>query len=636
MVHNNARNSTTRYSLNQLLIGLEPDLIPEQSISGNNHLAEEQSRLLHKRQVMVAHALNKMANSLGTPETQWKVGQKVWLEAKNLPLPHGTIKLAPKRHGPFQIVRVISPVAYQLQLPHQWNIHPVFHASLLTPYVETDSHRPNYSRPPPDLISGEAEYEVEQIRSHRRHGRRKQLQYLLKWKGYPESDNTWEPADQVHAPDLIKAYHRRHQLEHIKATTPAQLSSTHSSPTWSRSSILFSAPPPTRPTGSQSSDPALDPTSPTLTPSSTAISAESAIARVTTNTKPWPHLGALTPLPANASPFPETILTCSPCPTTPRISPMNPHLGLPRLPPSSSINPNQQLRLLAAQAAKLSLRPSPLSQPSVSWPTTSPSNVPETSPEVSLPPSSIGIPSIALKPTLSLATMRSSKRKSRRLKPRSPTTTTTPRAPTGSSPTQAKSRPPSLSARAMHAPRSGFVSETMDRWSYSPGRTIMRYRVLQNSMQTRPTTSTDQSRLCPPGSSSSSTVPHRPSTPSALPLPSSTTGGTSPRSSDTDTSMTPSASSMQSSIKYVPNSSWLKSASRAAAIVSRPPVSPTRSGTLRAGPMPASSSGASLSPATARASTRSASASTRESRTRGGGGVTALGPEEYSAVLLPL
>src|SRR5579863_10670853 len=59
----------------------------------------------------------------------------------------------------------------------------------------------NYSRPPPDLILGEAEYEVEQIRSHRRHGRRKQLQYLLKWKGYPESDNTWEPADQVHAPD---------------------------------------------------------------------------------------------------------------------------------------------------------------------------------------------------------------------------------------------------------------------------------------------------------------------------------------------------------------------------------------------------------------------------------------------------
>src|SRR5579863_4469980 len=170
-----------------------------------------QSIKLNLKQGHLYRGNNTMLYSSGpkaiTPETQWKVGQKVWLEAQNLPLPHGTIKLAPKRHGPFQITRVISPVAYQLQLPHQWNIHPVFHASLLTPYVETDSHGPNYSRPPPDLISGEAEYEVEQIRSHRRHGRRKQLQYLLKWKGYPESDNTWEPADQVHAPDLVKAYH---------------------------------------------------------------------------------------------------------------------------------------------------------------------------------------------------------------------------------------------------------------------------------------------------------------------------------------------------------------------------------------------------------------------------------------------
>src|SRR5579863_7841026 len=252
IVYNNARNSTMHYSPNQLLIGLEPDLVPEQSSLGNNHLAEEQSRLLHERRVMAVHAINKMANSLGTPKTRWKVGQKVWLEAKNLPLPHGTIKLAPKRHGPFQIIRVISPVAYQLELPHQWNIHPVFHASLLTPYVKMDSHGPNYSRPPPDLISGEAEYEVEQIRSHRCHGRRKQLQYLLKWKGYLESNNTWEPADQVHASDLVKAYHRRHRLEHIKASTTVLLSSTHSSPNWSRSSLAYSALTPTAPTNSLS------------------------------------------------------------------------------------------------------------------------------------------------------------------------------------------------------------------------------------------------------------------------------------------------------------------------------------------------------------------------------------------------
>ena len=165
---------------------------------------------------MAAEALNKTAQSEEQREPQWKIGQQMWLEAKNLPLAYGTAKLAPRRHGPFKITRVISPVAYQLAIPHQWNIHPMFHASLLTPYIETESHGPNYLRPPPDLIGGENEYEVEAIRSHRHYGRTRKLQYLLKWKGYPKSDNTWEPSNQVHAPELVKAYHRRHPLESIK------------------------------------------------------------------------------------------------------------------------------------------------------------------------------------------------------------------------------------------------------------------------------------------------------------------------------------------------------------------------------------------------------------------------------------
>jgi len=43
------------------------------------------------------------------------------------------------------------------------------------------------------------------------------LQYFIKWKGYPKSDNTWEPADQIHAPELLKAYYRQNPLDSIKA-----------------------------------------------------------------------------------------------------------------------------------------------------------------------------------------------------------------------------------------------------------------------------------------------------------------------------------------------------------------------------------------------------------------------------------
>src|SRR6266851_2016701 len=83
---------------------------------------------------------------------------------------------------------------------------PCFPRSLLTPYVQTKEHRENYSRPPPDLIDNREQYEVETIRSHQRHGKKRQLQYLIKWKGYPKSDNTWEPVDHVQASQLVKEY----------------------------------------------------------------------------------------------------------------------------------------------------------------------------------------------------------------------------------------------------------------------------------------------------------------------------------------------------------------------------------------------------------------------------------------------
>ena len=63
-----------------------------------------------------------------------------------------TSKLAPRCHGPFLITQVMSPVSYQLQLPHQWHIHPMFHIDLLTPYRETMMHGDNYQCLPPELV----------------------------------------------------------------------------------------------------------------------------------------------------------------------------------------------------------------------------------------------------------------------------------------------------------------------------------------------------------------------------------------------------------------------------------------------------------------------------------------------------
>ena len=109
----------------------------------------------------------------------------------------------------------MSSVSYQLELPHQWRIHPVFHTDLLTPYRKTKMHGENYQRPPPELVDNEEEYEVEAILDSRRLGQRCKLQYLIKWLGYPSSDNQWEDADKVHADDLIKNFQRLHPGKEI-------------------------------------------------------------------------------------------------------------------------------------------------------------------------------------------------------------------------------------------------------------------------------------------------------------------------------------------------------------------------------------------------------------------------------------
>ena len=88
-------------------------------------------------------------------------GDKVWLEARKLKCLIINPKFTPKQEGPFTITTVLSPIVYQLRLPKTWKIHPVFHASLLSPYCENKVHGRNF--PPPDLINGEEEYEIEKI-----------------------------------------------------------------------------------------------------------------------------------------------------------------------------------------------------------------------------------------------------------------------------------------------------------------------------------------------------------------------------------------------------------------------------------------------------------------------------------------
>jgi hypothetical protein len=157
-------------SPSQVLLGYNIALTLKNDTTTSNQAADDRIKNMMEKCATAIDAINRTARASEVIPSQHKEGAQVWLEAVNLKIKHQKTKLAPKRYGPFTVEREVSPVAYQLRLPASWGIHNVFHASLLSPYYETEAHGPNFSRPPPDLIDGQEEYEVERIISHRRHG----------------------------------------------------------------------------------------------------------------------------------------------------------------------------------------------------------------------------------------------------------------------------------------------------------------------------------------------------------------------------------------------------------------------------------------------------------------------------------
>jgi len=213
-VHNDHINSMLGMTPNEALFRYHPSLYPQIAVDTPNEAVESRLDLLYQKRAQATAAINKAARTPHVIKELFRVRDQVWLDGKNLVLPYHSNKLAPRRQGPFRIKQIISPVTFQLELPTSWRIHDVFHTSLLTSFKESSAHGPNYSRPPPDLVDEDPEYEVEAIINHRFFGQWRQLQYLIKWKGYPHSDNMWEPVENLHAEALVKAYHRKHPLEH--------------------------------------------------------------------------------------------------------------------------------------------------------------------------------------------------------------------------------------------------------------------------------------------------------------------------------------------------------------------------------------------------------------------------------------
>jgi len=68
--------------------------------------------------------------------------------------------------------------------------------------------RKPHALPPPIVVDGEPEWEVEEVLDSCWHRRR--FQFLIKWKGFSREHNSWEVASNVKAPDLVTEYYRKH------------------------------------------------------------------------------------------------------------------------------------------------------------------------------------------------------------------------------------------------------------------------------------------------------------------------------------------------------------------------------------------------------------------------------------------
>ena len=191
--HNAAIHSVTGKFLFFLIMGYEPQSYPllrktflpalKQWLNQIEDVQKE-AKAAHK---LAQQCMREWTFSCFKP---WKVGDKVWLETRNLKLQVPSRKLPAKWTSPFEITQVVSSVAFQLKLPKQWKIHDVFHASTLSSYRKTPEHSPNFPQPPLELIGTQKEYKIDKIINHQGTAPRKQ--YLINWKGYSDTEWTWE------------------------------------------------------------------------------------------------------------------------------------------------------------------------------------------------------------------------------------------------------------------------------------------------------------------------------------------------------------------------------------------------------------------------------------------------------------
>jgi hypothetical protein len=193
-------------------MGFEPRQVRSR-VFAVNEFAGEMAKGLEEAKAALTKAKDEYAmyyNRRRIPAPVFAVGDMVWLDSSDIHTTRPSAKLADKQLGPYPIERNLGHGSYRLRLPHSMSrLHPVFPVTKLELFPgDPIAGRRAKPPPPPILKDGESRYEVETILDSRTQYKR--IEYLVKWKGYNDGHNSWEPHFNVFAPAAVKEFYRCH------------------------------------------------------------------------------------------------------------------------------------------------------------------------------------------------------------------------------------------------------------------------------------------------------------------------------------------------------------------------------------------------------------------------------------------
>ncbi|KAI5104177.1 hypothetical protein C0J45_5803, partial [Silurus meridionalis] len=214
---NSLRQDTTGLTPFQCVLGFQPPLFPWSDEPSNvpavDHWFRESVRTWDAAHTQLRRAVRETrrhADARRSEAPAYRPGDWVWLSTRDLRLRLPCRKLSPRYIGPFRIERQVNEVAYRLELPPQYRIHPTFHVSL-KPHHPPTAQRPSEVRPPPpEVLEQPSVYTVREVLDSRRRGR--VLEYLVDWEGYGPEERSWVARQNILDPALLEEFHTAHPL----------------------------------------------------------------------------------------------------------------------------------------------------------------------------------------------------------------------------------------------------------------------------------------------------------------------------------------------------------------------------------------------------------------------------------------